>query len=163
MTENKKRRPSSREDLSSAVNGQPQQPQGTPSESAALPSVETSPLPPAQRSISVSLPPQSKLPTAFRVPESPSSATGEHASKAAKVAIPRLRKDDRDAISGKGGRHRVTHAYKGRQNVVACSGGRLVTLADLALGSGERPICKHCADFKIACFYADGKRDRAKK
>ncbi|KAI5779125.1 fungal-specific transcription factor domain-containing protein [Geopyxis carbonaria] len=25
-----------------------------------------------------------------------------------------------------------------------------------------RPICKHCQDFKISCYYADGKRDRAK-
>ena len=29
--------------------------------------------------------------------------------------------------------------------------------------SGERPTCRHCQDFKIACYYADGKRDRVKK
>lgn len=28
--------------------------------------------------------------------------------------------------------------------------------------SGERPQCEHCQDFKISCYYADGKRDRAK-
>jgi hypothetical protein len=29
--------------------------------------------------------------------------------------------------------------------------------------SAERPICKHCHDSKIACFYTDGKRNRVKK
>jgi hypothetical protein len=70
---------------------------------------------------------------------------------APKVAIPRLRKDaESTASSAKGGRHRVGHACEPcRTRKTKCS--------------GERPVCKHCQDFKLACFYADGKRDKAKK
>lgn len=97
------------------------------------------------------IPSHSNQPGKFRVPESPRSAAGEHAAKSAKVAIPRLRRDSEGYSSTKsGGRHRVTHACEPcRQRKTKCS--------------GDRPICKHCADFKIQCYYADGKRDRAKR
>ena len=92
----------------------------------------------------------------FRVPDQPRSAsTGgdSHQAKAPKVAIPRLKKDAEGSPadpSRPGGRHRVTHACEPcRQRKTKCS--------------GERPICKHCQDFKISCYYADGKRDRVKK
>ena len=94
----------------------------------------------------------------FRVPDTPRSASSTavenyHPAKAPKVAIPRLKKDDEGSpsdLSKAGGRHRVTHACEPcRSRKTKCS--------------GERPICKHCQDFKIACYYADGKRDRVKK
>lgn len=93
----------------------------------------------------------------FRVPPSPregsSGMTGpEPSSKAAKVAIPRLKRslDSADGTNKLGGRHRVTHACEPcRHRKTKCS--------------GERPLCRHCQDFKIACYYADGKRDRVKK
>lgn len=95
-------------------------------------------------------PPQTPV---FRIPQSPRSATGESAAKSAKVAIPRLKKSvdatGEDATRS-GGRHRVNHACEPcRHRKTKCS--------------GERPVCRHCQDFKIACFYADGKRDRVKK
>ncbi|KAI4177125.1 MAG: hypothetical protein LQ343_000607 [Gyalolechia ehrenbergii] len=47
-------------------------------------------------------------------------------------------------------KHRVSHACEPcRQRKTKCS--------------GERPVCKHCEDFKITCIYADGKRDRTKR
>lgn len=92
----------------------------------------------------------------FRLPEQlKSTSTGgeAHPSKAAKVAIPRLRKDAESSPADhakSAGRHRVTHACEPcRQRKTKCS--------------GEVPICKHCQDFKISCYYADGKRDRVKK
>lgn len=89
----------------------------------------------------------------FRVPQSPRSAIGEAQAKQAKVAIPRLKRsiDAQDEGSTRsGGRHRVNHACEPcRHRKTKCS--------------GERPICRHCQDFKIVCFYADGKRDRVKK
>lgn len=94
--------------------------------------------------------------TQFRVPPSPRESTtgmtGESASKAAKVAIPRLKRSlDSGDIGAKGSsKHRVTHACEPcRHRKTKCS--------------GERPTCRHCQDFKIACYYADGKRDRVKK
>lgn len=86
----------------------------------------------------------------FKMPASP--ATGESAAKQAKVAIPRLKRNaEAGSDAGKpGGRHRVTHACEPcRHRKTKCS--------------GERPACRHCMDFKIQCFYADGKRDRVKK
>ena len=95
----------------------------------------------------------SNTPQIFRVPQSPRTAPSEgHRNKAAKIAIPRL-KNTAETTSNSGrstGRHRVNHACEPcRQRKTKCS--------------GERPVCIHCQDFKIACFYADGKRDRAKK
>ena len=89
----------------------------------------------------------------FRVPESPRTAPSDSSRKVAKVAIPRLKRSP-DAIgegaTRSGGRHRVTHACEPcRHRKTKCS--------------GERPTCRHCEDFKIACYYADGKRDRVKK
>ncbi|KAJ4507579.1 hypothetical protein HRR83_004159 [Exophiala dermatitidis] len=89
----------------------------------------------------------------FRVPQSPRSVGSNAAHKAAKVAIPRLKRsvdgEGQDAPRS-GGRHRVNHACEPcRHRKTKCS--------------GERPVCRHCQDFKIACFYADGKRDRVKK
>jgi hypothetical protein len=89
----------------------------------------------------------------FRVPQSPHSLPGEPSHKSAKIAIPRLKRstDPTGAdASRSGGRHRVNHACEPcRHRKTKCS--------------GERPVCRHCEDFKIACFYADGKRDRVKK
>ena len=89
--------------------------------------------------------------SSFKLPASP--ATGESAAKQAKVAIPRLKRNAEggpDVATKAGGRHRVTHACEPcRHRKTKCS--------------GERPTCRHCTDFKIPCFYADGKRDRVKK
>ena len=91
----------------------------------------------------------------FRVPQSPRGApgSGELSQKLAKVAIPRLKRSVDalgDDASRSGGRHRVNHACEPcRHRKTKCS--------------GERPVCRHCQDFKITCFYADGKRDRVKK
>ncbi|KIX06226.1 uncharacterized protein Z518_04201 [Rhinocladiella mackenziei CBS 650.93] len=99
-------------------------------------------------------PPSSAQTPLFRVPQSPRSpAAGESSSKVAKIAIPRLERSidaaGEDATKP-GGRHRVSHACEPcRQRKTKCS--------------GERPVCRHCQDFKITCFYAGGKRDRVKK
>ena len=88
----------------------------------------------------------------FRVPESPTQRP-QDASKQAKVAIPRLKRsvDPLGETNTRiGGRHRVNHACEPcRHRKTKCS--------------GERPVCRHCQDFKIECYYADGKRDRVKK
>jgi hypothetical protein len=105
----------------------------------------------AQRSPNNAFP--SKTPQVFRVPQSPRSTPSEgHRPKAAKIAIPRLKRPAGTVPNParSSGRHRVNHACEPcRQRKTKCS--------------GERPVCAHCQDFKIACFYADGKRDRAKK
>ncbi len=72
----------------------------------------------------------------------------------AKIAIPRLRRGSGGASAGGsstvGDKHRVTHACEPcRHRKTKCS--------------GDRPVCKHCDDFRINCVYADGKRDRTKK
>ena len=89
----------------------------------------------------------------FRVPQSPRSAASESSRKQGKVAIPRLKRNIDavgDGATQSGGRHRVTHACEPcRHRKTKCS--------------GERPTCRHCEDFKISCYYADGKRDRVKK
>lgn len=95
-------------------------------------------------------------PPIFQIPPLPGAA-GPHAQHArtpnAKIAIPRLRRDSdvTSAVSSKGGdKHRVSHACEPcRHRKTKCS--------------GERPVCKHCEDFKINCVYADGKRDRVRK
>ncbi|EXJ85613.1 hypothetical protein A1O1_05979 [Capronia coronata CBS 617.96] len=114
----------------------------TPTTATTTTTTTTAPTPssPAQRSH-------------FRIPQSPLSAGGDAASRAAKVPIPRLKRsmdaDSQDAPRS-GGRHRVNHACEPcRHRKTKCS--------------GERPVCRHCQDFKINCFYADGKRDRVKK
>lgn len=72
-----------------------------------------------------------------------------------KLPIPRLRRatdgPPTGATSGSlDSKNRVTHACEPcRHRKTKCS--------------GERPVCKHCQDFKIQCNYADGKRDRTKK
>jgi Fungal Zn(2)-Cys(6) binuclear cluster domain len=97
--------------------------------------------------------PSNSIPQIFRIPQSSRAAPSDgHRSKAAKIAIPRLKKTVETASSSakSSGRHRVNHACEScRQRKTKCS--------------GERPVCTHCQDFKITCFYADGKRDRAKK
>ncbi|RPB09768.1 hypothetical protein P167DRAFT_538282 [Morchella conica CCBAS932] len=98
---------------------------------------------------------------AARKSSSASSSAAEFAQSPqqqgnSKVPIPRLRPSaTRDDGSGGstgasgGDRHRVPHACEPcRQRKTKCS--------------GERPICKHCQDFKLGCYYADGKRDKAK-
>jgi hypothetical protein len=105
----------------------------------------------AQRSPNNAFP--SQTPQIFRVPQSPRSTPSEgHRPKAAKIAIPRLKKPAGTVPNPtrSSGRHRVNHACEPcRQRKTKCS--------------GERPVCAHCQDFKITCFYADGKRDKAKK
>ncbi|KAI9879214.1 MAG: hypothetical protein M1830_009215 [Pleopsidium flavum] len=102
-------------------------------------------------------PPITNPGAAFQIPPLPPQATlhsQTQPGQTPKIAIPRLRRDS-DAGSGlgtsKGGdKHRVSHACEPcRHRKTKCS--------------GERPICKHCEDFKITCIYADGKRDRVKK
>ena len=75
--------------------------------------------------------------------------------RAEKVLIPRLKRNiDGHSAPGSSNnadnKHRVNHACEPcRQRKTKCS--------------GERPVCKHCEDFKIHCIYEDGKRDRTKK
>lgn len=120
----------------------------------AIPSIETA-NPADQDGRSATTPThQSSTQSLFRVPQSPRApANGESQAKAAKIAIPRLKRSIDVSAEGStrsGGRHRVNHACEPcRHRKTKCS--------------GERPICRHCQDFKIACFYADGKRDRVKK
>jgi hypothetical protein len=89
----------------------------------------------------------------FRVPDSSRSAPSEASRKAAKVAIPRLKRSvdaGGEGTTRSGGRHRVTHACEPcRHRKTKCS--------------GERPVCQHCQQFGLPCYYADGKRDRVKK
>ena len=97
---------------------------------------------------------QTPLTPVFRKPESPRSSGSEpNPPKAAKIAIPRLKRTTEASTDGDirvGGRHRVNHACEPcRHRKTKCS--------------GERPVCRHCQDFKIQCYYADGKRDRVKK
>ena len=114
-------------------------------------SIETSDI--TQRSTSFSQASLSPTAPLFRPPESPHTSIDSRAAKATKVAIPRLKRSEGsvgDVGSRTGGRHRVTHACEPcRHRKTKCS--------------GERPVCRHCQDFKITCYYADGKRDRAKK
>ena len=95
---------------------------------------------------------QTPLTPVFRKPESPRSSEPNPA-KAAKIAIPRLKRSaeaNAESDNRVGGRHRVNHACEPcRHRKTKCS--------------GERPVCRHCQDFKIQCHYADGKRDRVKK
>ncbi|EXJ92443.1 hypothetical protein A1O3_00994 [Capronia epimyces CBS 606.96] len=105
-----------------------------------------------QATASAQTPPSHAPASHFRIPRTPHSAGGETAQKAAKVAIPRLKRsiDSESQDAPRSGRHRVNHACEPcRHRKTKCS--------------GERPICRHCQDFKITCFYADGKRDRVKK
>ncbi|MCJ1397596.1 hypothetical protein MMC11_000791 [Xylographa trunciseda] len=89
----------------------------------------------------------------FLIPNAPNQPN-KPIALAPKVAIPRLpRNSDAATPSGSlktGDKHRVNHACEPcRHRKTKCS--------------GERPVCKHCEDFKITCIYADGKRDRVKK
>lgn len=117
---------------------------------SALPSIEPTE---ASSKTSVSTTQSPAQGNVFRVPQSPRSARGEPNSKQAKIAIPRLKRNIDAANEGAtrtGGRHRVNHACEPcRHRKTKCS--------------GERPTCRHCQDFKISCYYADGKRDRVKK
>ena len=124
-----------------------------PSPTTAIPSIETSnhvPKPSGTPVQSPNLVPAKA--NVFRVPESP-RPVGNDSHKAAKVAIPRMKRSMEavgDLPARSGGKHRVNHACEPcRHRKTKCS--------------GERPACRHCQDFKIACYYADGKRDRVKK
>ena len=79
-------------------------------------------------------------------------STATQQQRSAKIAIPRLPREEGTSITGSpvGEKHRVTHACEPcRHRKTKCS--------------GERPTCKHCEDCKIICHYADGKRDRTRK
>ncbi len=98
--------------------------------------------------------PQSQNPTdAFQVPQRPQSSAlsyQQQQQSGGKVAIPRLRRDSNFSSAATAEKHRVAHACEPcRHRKTKCS--------------GERPVCKHCEDFKINCVYADGRRDRTKK
>src|SRR5271156_2239311 len=130
------------QDPSSPVN-----PPSSRSRGAATLAVGGSPYPLAQSSSRISASPyQPNSPHIFRVPQPPPRPPVEgHPPKAAKVAIPRLKKSAEDVATllRPGGRHRVYHACEPcRRRKTKCS--------------GEQPVCKHCEDFKITCFYADG-------
>ena len=122
--------------------------QSTPK--SALPSIEPTDASSKTSASATQSPAQANV---FRVPQSPRSHRGEPDSKAAKIAIPRLKRNIDAANEGStrtGGRHRVNHACEPcRHRKTKCS--------------GERLTCRHCQDFKISCYYADGKRDRVKK
>lgn len=138
--------------------GEPARPLPTPdrSSSQSIPalSIET-PDPSIRPASAISQTPQSPAHTpVFRIPQSPRVVPGGDSSQTVgKVAIPRLKRPIDAAgedASRSAGRHRVNHACEPcRHRKTKCS--------------GERPVCRHCQDFKIACFYADGKRDRVKK
>jgi hypothetical protein len=138
---------SSRQSLQAQVHKQPQ----APIRSIEEPTPDSSRSAPSNAQLSNSPAPSSL----FRVPQSPRTAPvgGESSQKPAKVAIPRLKRSNDgggEDPSRAGGRHRVNHACEPcRHRKTKCS--------------GERPVCRHCQDFKITCFYADGKRDRVKK
>ena len=86
----------------------------------------------------------------FQVPTLPQPSPLSYQQLGAKVAIPRLRRDSNISSAAAAEKHRVAHACEPcRHRKTKCS--------------GERPVCKHCEDFKITCVYADGKRDRTKK
>lgn len=116
----------------------------------------SSPLQPTQHPPPPSQSPRSSF-GAFQRPALPQQTrigTHEQARQGAKMAIPRLRRDsDNMSATGSstmGDKHRVSHACEPcRHRKTKCS--------------GERPMCKHCEDFKITCNYADGKRDRVKR
>ena len=108
---------------------------------------------PTQPTQPPSLPPLTQAPlTSFQIP-----ALSQHLrtlqQRTPKIAIPRLRRGSEGASAASsaiGDKHRVNHACEPcRHRKTKCS--------------GERPICKHCEDFRISCVYADGKRDRTKK
>ncbi|KAL8724905.1 MAG: hypothetical protein Q9181_006626 [Wetmoreana brouardii] len=127
--------------MSTPGQGKRREPTTTPSESSSRAAQ------PGQRSLSsIQSPADSNLSTNLPHLSPP--------QRGAKVPIPRLRKDTEGpstASSGASeGKHRVSHACEPcRQRKTKCS--------------GERPVCKHCEDFKIQCVYEDGKRDRTKK
>ena len=109
---------------------------------------------PSQPTQHPSLPPLTQGPlTSFQIP-SVSQQPRTLQEPTPKIAIPRLRRGSEGTSaagsSAVGDKHRVSHACEPcRHRKTKCS--------------GERPICKHCEDFRINCTYADGKRDRTKK
>lgn len=96
-------------------------------------------------------PARSRTSEAFLLPALPQPRESYQPSpSSAKVAIPRLRRDSNNSPASTVEKQRVSHACEPcRQRKTKCS--------------GERPVCKHCEDFKITCLYADGKRDRTRK
>lgn len=124
---------------------------GSPSGSIASPVGGLHPLQPRNQPSQTSArmqPDISHLP-----PLRPQSGTTQQ-QRTPKIAIPRLhREPDVASTPGSsvlGDKHRVTHACEScRHRKTKCS--------------GDRPICKHCEDFNLACVYEDGKRDRTRK
>ena len=89
---------------------------------------------------------------AFQLPSLPQQIRAKYqpSPSAAKIAIPRLRRDSDNPPAPAAEKHRVSHACEPcRQRKTKCS--------------GKRPVCQHCEEMKITCLYADGKRDRTKK
>lgn len=97
-------------------------------------------------------PPSQSHVDSFQIPALPQAfqQSEQRQPTAAKVAIPRLRQDSNISQTATTEKQRVAHACEPcRHRKSKCS--------------GERPVCKHCSDFKINCVYADGKRDRSRK
>lgn len=101
------------------------------------------------------LPAPSRLQTdAFQITPSSQNPKAIPHQRAPKVAIPRLQRGPEIAPSVASPladeKARVNHACEPcRHRKTKCS--------------GDRPSCKHCEDFKIACFYADRKREKSRK
>ena len=119
----------------------------SPSRNAGVPSAS-----PTRRRFAVQTPtshPQSPE-NAFVTPPRPQQPHLQTQIQAGKVAIPRLPRDTDSIPVNQTEKSRVSHACEPcRQRKTKCS--------------GERPVCKHCEEFQISCYYADGKRDRTKK
>lgn len=72
------------------------------------------------------------------------------ASSEQKVPIPRLQRPAQRQLSVTTERQRVSHACEPcRRRKAKCD--------------GLRPICSRCRDQELACFYADGKREKLKR
>ncbi|KAJ6264195.1 ABC-transporter-regulating transcription factor [Drechslerella dactyloides] len=84
-------------------------------------------------------------------PPTPDIVASTPGSTSSKVAIPRLKRDSEVANFGPqqgSEKSRVSHACEPcRQRKTKCDGGS---------------PCRHCTEFKINCFYGDGKREKAK-
>lgn len=124
---------------------------GNPSDSVASPVGNLHPLQPRNQPPQTAARTQVDMP--YLPPLRPQSRTTQQQG-AAKIAIPRLhREPDLASTAGfsvLGDKHRVTHACEScRRRKTKCS--------------GDRPLCKHCEDFKLTCIYEDGKRDRTRK
>src|SRR5436190_23686170 len=89
----------------------------------------------------------------LNLPPSPSASVATSSPRfSTKIAIPRLKIDAGPAFAPSESGHapRVTQACGPcKQRKSKCS--------------GHKPVCKHCQQVKIPCYYTDGKQQRVKK